>query len=129
VDKLLMHYSIKRVKVKLSLCFNWAPCHESILGEWRYSSTHSLTSALDGGEWSASCPGCFTPRERAPCTHWIGGWADPRAILNAVVKRKIPSPHWEFNPRTPIAQPIVQCYTDWAITALSTILLVLKNIQ
>jgi hypothetical protein len=22
--------------------------------EWRYSSTHSLTSALDGGEWSAS---------------------------------------------------------------------------
>jgi hypothetical protein len=24
------------------------------VGEWRYSSTHSLTSALDGGEWSAS---------------------------------------------------------------------------
>jgi hypothetical protein len=23
-------------------------------GEWRYSSTHSLTSAIDGGEWSAS---------------------------------------------------------------------------
>jgi len=21
--------------------------------EWRYSSIHSLTSALDGGEWSA----------------------------------------------------------------------------
>jgi hypothetical protein len=31
-----------------------------------YSSTHSLTSALDGGEWSASRPGRFTPRERAP---------------------------------------------------------------
>jgi hypothetical protein len=27
---------------------------------------HSLTSALDGGEWSASRPGRFTPRERAP---------------------------------------------------------------
>jgi hypothetical protein len=29
-----------------------------------YSSTHSLTSALDEGEWSASRPGRFTPRER-----------------------------------------------------------------
>jgi hypothetical protein len=29
----------------------------------------SLTSALDGGEWSASHPGRFTPRERAPGTH------------------------------------------------------------
>jgi hypothetical protein len=24
----------------------------------------------DGGEWSASCPGYFTPRERASGTHW-----------------------------------------------------------
>jgi hypothetical protein len=44
--------------------------------EWRYSATHYLTSALDGGEWSASYPGHFTPRERAPGTHWLGGWAD-----------------------------------------------------
>jgi hypothetical protein len=40
---------------------------------------HSLTSALDGGEWSASRPCRFTPRERAPPTHWIGGWVGPRA--------------------------------------------------
>jgi hypothetical protein len=33
---------------------NWAPRHEGALGKLRYSSTHSLTSALDGGEWSAS---------------------------------------------------------------------------
>jgi hypothetical protein len=39
-----------------------------------YSSTHSLTSALDGGDWSASRPGRFTPRERAPGTQWIGSW-------------------------------------------------------
>jgi len=38
-----------------------------------YSSTHSLTSALDGGEWSASRPGRFTPRERARASYWIGG--------------------------------------------------------
>jgi hypothetical protein len=50
-----------------------------------YTSTHSLTSALGGGEWSASRPGRFTPRERAPDTHWIGGWVGPRAVLDAVV--------------------------------------------
>jgi hypothetical protein len=57
-----------------------------------YSSPHSLTLALDGGEWSASRPGRFTPRERAPCTNWIGGWVDPRAGLDAMVKEKLPSP-------------------------------------
>jgi hypothetical protein len=55
--------------------------------EWRSSSAHSLTSALDGGEWAASRPGRFTPRERVPGTHWIGGWVGPRAVLDAVVKR------------------------------------------
>jgi hypothetical protein len=55
-----------KVKVKLPLCFNWAPRHEGVLGEWRYSSIHSLTSALDGGQWSVSRCGRFTPRERAP---------------------------------------------------------------
>jgi hypothetical protein len=37
-------------------------------------------SVLDGGEWSASLPSHFTPRERAPGTHWIGGWLGPRAV-------------------------------------------------
>jgi hypothetical protein len=82
------------------------------MGEWRYSSTHSLTSALDGGEWSASHPGRFTPRERAPGTHWIGGWVSPRAVLDAVVKGKIPSPRRESNPRTLTVQPVAQRYTD-----------------
>jgi hypothetical protein len=74
--------------------------------------THSLTSALDGGEWSASRASCFTPREKAPGTHWIGGWVGPRAVLDLVVKRKIPSPHCESNPRTPIVQPVAQRYTN-----------------
>jgi hypothetical protein len=82
------------------------------MGEWRYSSTHSLTSALGGGEWSASRPGRFTPRERAPGSHWIGGCVGPRAVLDAVVKRKIPSPRRESNPRTPIVQLVAQRYTD-----------------
>jgi hypothetical protein len=82
------------------------------MGEWRYISTHSLTSAVDGGEWSASRPNRFTPRERASGTHWIGGWVDPRAVLDVVVKRKIPSLRRESNLRTPIVQPVAQRYTD-----------------
>jgi len=50
-----------------------------------------LTSALDGGEWSASRPGRFTPRERAPDTHWIGGWICSRAILDMVTINKPPA--------------------------------------
>jgi hypothetical protein len=108
-----------KYKVKLSLCFNWAPHHWDVLAEWRYSSIHSLTSALDGGgEWSASRTGRFTPREWAPGSQWIGGWVGPRAVLDAVVKRKIPSPHRESEPRTLIVHPVAQRYTDWAITDL-----------
>jgi hypothetical protein len=104
------------LKVKLSLCLTKHHAMKEYW-EWRYSSMHSLTSALDGGEWSASRLGRFTPKERAPRTHWIGGWVGPRAGLDAVVKRNIPSPRRESKPRTPIVQPIAQRYTDWAITA------------
>jgi hypothetical protein len=48
-----------------------------------------LDSAIAGGEWSASRPGLFTHRERAPGTHWIGGWMGPRASLDYLEKRKI----------------------------------------
>jgi hypothetical protein len=91
-----------KVKVKLSLCCNWAQRHEGVWGEWMCSPIHSLTSALDGGEWAASSPGRFTPRERAAGSPWIGDWVGPRAVLDAVVKRIIPSPRRESNPRTPI---------------------------
>jgi hypothetical protein len=45
-----------------------------------------LTSALVGGEWSASRSCRFTPGERATCTHWIDGWMDPRAGLDDMEK-------------------------------------------
>jgi hypothetical protein len=40
-------------------------------------------SVLAGGEWPASRPGRFTHGERAPNTHWIGGW------VNDLEKRKL----------------------------------------
>jgi hypothetical protein len=42
----------------------------------------SLTSARAGGEWSASRLNRITHGERAPGIHWIGGWVDPKAVLD-----------------------------------------------
>jgi len=74
------------------------------MGEMGYSPTHPLTS--NGDELSASRPDRFTPRERAPGTHWIGDWVGHRTVIDAVVKKKIPSPRRESNPRSPIIQPV-----------------------
>jgi hypothetical protein len=78
---------------------------------------HSLTLALDGGEWSASCPSPLTPRERALGTHWIGGWVGPRASLDMVLKRKIPKPHQDLNPAHP--SNITAFTNSWALTLYS----------
>jgi hypothetical protein len=58
-----------------------------------------LTSAQAGGDWSASRLGRFTPGEKAPGTHWIGGWVGPRAGLDYMEKWKILTPPGlEFRP-------------------------------
>jgi hypothetical protein len=63
-------------------------------------------SALGGGELSASRPGRFTPGERAPNIHWIGGWMGPGIGLDAVMKRKNLCPCWGSNPGHPICSSI-----------------------
>jgi hypothetical protein len=45
--------------------------------EWMYISTFFI-SALDGGEWSASHSGLFTPGNKDTAIHRIGGWVNPR---------------------------------------------------
>jgi hypothetical protein len=80
--------------------------------EWRYNSKHSLTSALDGGEWSASRIGRFTPGDRAPGIHWLGGWVGSRADLDVVEKKKLPNPRREPNPRTSIVHSTDSRYTN-----------------
>jgi hypothetical protein len=47
-----------------------------------------LTSAADGGEWSASRPGRFNLWERSPGTHCIVGFVGLRVGLDAVEKRE-----------------------------------------
>jgi hypothetical protein len=72
-----------------------------------------LTSALVGDEWSASRPYCF-----APGTHFIGGWVDPRAGLDDMVKWKFFDPNGTRNfPPPLVVQPLASLYTDWAIPA------------
>jgi hypothetical protein len=68
---------IVKVKVKLSLCvINETPRHEDV---WERGDIAPpfLTSALDGGQRSASRPGRFTSWEIDPGTHWIGDWWAP----------------------------------------------------
>jgi hypothetical protein len=66
-----------------------------------------LTSALGRGEWSASRTGRFTPGERAPGTHWIGGRVDPSAGPDEVDKSKfLILPGRTPNPRTSSPYPV-----------------------
>jgi len=66
----------------------------------------SLTSALDGGQWSASRHSSFIPWERAPGTHWTGGWVGHKADLTRWRREKRVFAPAE-NPN-PIVQPVAQ---------------------
>jgi hypothetical protein len=72
-----------------------------------------LTSALVGGEWSATRHCRFTPG-----THFIGGWVDPRAGLDDMEKWKFFTLLGLEFPSPIVVQPIASRYTDWAIPAL-----------
>jgi hypothetical protein len=76
------------------------PRHDDIWGSGGITPPF-LTSALEGGEWSASRPCQFTLGERAPGTHWEGDWMGPRTGLDAVEKRKTFCPCRGSNPGRP----------------------------
>ena len=65
--------------------------HEGPEGEWRYSCTFSLTSALYGvgGQPHASAA---LPLGERPDTHCIGGWMVPRAGLDECGDFRPPPP-------------------------------------
>jgi len=51
------------------------------VGEMEVQVHTFLTSALDGGEWSASCSSCFIPRERTPALTGEGaGWVSESVL-------------------------------------------------
>jgi hypothetical protein len=77
----------------------------------RYSSTLSLTLALDGGGWSTPRPGRFTPETytRYLLCRRLGG---PQGRSGRLRKT---SPPPGLDPRT--VQPVASRYTDYAIPA------------
>jgi hypothetical protein len=71
-----------------------------------------LTSALDEGVVSFTFRALYS-RERAPATHWVGGSVGPRAVQDAVVGRKISSPHRKSNPRTELSRLLFYIYPKY----------------
>jgi hypothetical protein len=78
------------------------------IGEWWYNSMHSWPRHQMEVSDQLHVPATLPPEERAPDTHWMGGWVGSIAILDVVVKREIPSPCRESNPNTLIVQPVAQ---------------------
>jgi hypothetical protein len=72
-----------KVMIRLFLC---PP--RRLVGKWRNSSS-LLTSALIGGEWSASHSSCFIPRVKVTDIRQIEGWLGPRNGLDALEERHI----------------------------------------
>ena len=86
-----------------------------------YSSTLSLTSALDGGGWSTPRPGRFTPGKGTwyPLCRRLG---EPQDRSKHVQKTSSPP---GFDPRT--VQPVASRYTDCAIPVQVTLLYFVLN--
>jgi hypothetical protein len=72
-----------------------------------------LNSALDRGEWSASCFGLLALGERAPCTPWIGGCVTPqnRSGRGSEQRKSLHCPCRESNPCLP-AHTLVTILTE-----------------
>jgi hypothetical protein len=58
------------------------------------------------------------PGERAPGTHWIGGWVGPRAGLENVEKRKFLT-FRDSNSDPSVTQPVASRYTTYTLPAHS----------
>jgi hypothetical protein len=98
------------ISVKQSKKSKAVPLHAMEALGGRGGIAPTPTSALDGGEWSAS-PASLYPRRKDPGTHSTGGWVGPRAGLDTEGRGKILCPCRESNPDRLVVQPIVRHYT------------------
>ena len=106
------HESFRPLNLMVTICttslgrFHPFIGHKGTQGEQKYSSTLFQTSALEGGEGSASRPGSTLPpgKTRYPLYMRLGGHQGRSGLV-----RKI-SPPPGFDPRT--VQPVGSRYTD-----------------
>jgi hypothetical protein len=79
-------------------------------GRGGYSSYSFLTSALDGGEWSASRPGRALAPEKGPLVPIVqeAGWA-PEPVWTQRLQEKSSA---SVGDRTPVVQSVVRHYTE-----------------
>jgi hypothetical protein len=88
------------------------------LGERKYSSYSFLTSALRGGEWSASRPGRALALEIGPMVPIVqeAGWTlEP--VWTQRLEEKSSCLYLGSNFNCPIVQSVDRHYTDWATPA------------
>jgi hypothetical protein len=80
------------------------------MGERRCSSYSYLTSALDGGEWSASRTGRALPPGKGPSVPIVqeAGWA-PEPVWTQRLEEKSSA---SVGDRNPVVQSVVNYYTD-----------------
>jgi hypothetical protein len=100
-----LHWSNNKVKDKVHPITG----HEGPEGEQRYSSTLSLTSALDEVGCQRHAPAAL-PQGKRTGTHCTGSCVDPRAGLDGCGNLAPPG----FDPQT--VQPVASRYTDYAIS-------------
>ena len=89
----LTFFKVKKVKCTLVQTLKLCTGHTAHRGS-RGRALLFLTTALEGGEGSASRPGCSLPRKR-PGTHSTGTWVGPRAGLDRCGKSR---PHRDSIP-------------------------------
>jgi hypothetical protein len=77
------YYKIRHMTLphKLKVTFHSVACHEGPEGDQKYSSTLSLTSAIDRVGGQRHAPAAPYSRKR-PGTHFTGGWVGLRVCLD-----------------------------------------------
>jgi hypothetical protein len=87
---------------------------------WSFSFTHTHARARTH---------THTPGKELRHTHWIGGWVDPRASLDASEKRKI-FPDGTCRTRIPQLCSPKRCrYTDWTGLPFTTVRYLHENMR
>jgi hypothetical protein len=86
-----------------------ATCHKGAWGERRYSSYSFSTSALDGNEWSVSCPSRTLTPEKEPLAPIVqeAGWA-PEPVWTQRLEEKSFSLCQGSNLNHLVVQPIAR---------------------